>query len=90
MTTKRFPRHGVTVQNGRELIALSASAHLTGLKARQLEAQGFSPSASKLPSICGCRPPSLLRGQFLAKSATTDFRSAERIAEVDGYGSVPL
>ena len=31
MTTKRFPRHGVTVQNGRELIALSASAHLTGL-----------------------------------------------------------
>jgi hypothetical protein len=24
MITKRFPRHGVTVQNGRELIALSA------------------------------------------------------------------
>ena len=49
-----------------------------------------TPSASKLPSICGCQLLSLLRGQFLAKSATTDFRSAERVAEVDGYESAPL
>jgi hypothetical protein len=52
MTTKPFPRHGVTIQNGRELIALSAVKALevslrdgsqTGIDVRGLKPTAILP-----------------------------------------------
>jgi hypothetical protein len=50
MTTKRFPRHGVTVQNGRELIALSAvkplEASLRDGSQIGIDVRGLKPTAN--------------------------------------------
>ena len=49
MITKRFPRHGVTVQNGRELIALSAvkplEASLRDGSQIGIDVRGLKPTA---------------------------------------------
>jgi hypothetical protein len=61
MTTKRFPRHGVTVQNGRELIALSAvkplEASLRDGSQIGVDVRGLKPTANiNRPSGTGDPP----------------------------------